>query len=367
MKITGWRALLASGALMFGTAAFAEGEMQRSQQQGSTDAQSQQEGVGGSGSEGSSETWSEDGSLGSGTGGSGEVTHDDRPFEEPQQGSIEMESESVEGSQEGIGGSGQVGQQSQGEGNLSGQVVETKGDIVFLKLEQGAVVPVKVSEQTTANKDGKELRGQKALKKVKAGDQLSIQVEQKKNENHASTIEFSGEQQGQPQELEGRIASVQGNWINLDHQGALIPLKADNQTQFQSQGDKQIQRASELKEGDEIRASFEVKGNVNNARSIEVTSATGGSSDQGLEQQPAPAPSPSEDPATGGSSDQGLEQQPAPAPSPSEEPLPPSEDPATGGSSDQGFEEPVYEEPSTGGSFEEGTQDDPSQQGGQLP
>jgi hypothetical protein len=242
MKVHGWRALVAGGALAIGSAAWAAG--------GSGDKQKGAD-YGGD--------WTEESQ---GTGGSGQH-----------------------------GQKGQQAQQQQGEqgqqqtASLSGDVVEKRQDMVFLRLEQGAVLPIKVNQQTTAQapQGQKELRGQKTLKKVNVGDRLSVEVRSQGGENVAQSIEYD-EKTRQQQEIQGRIASVQGNWINLEHEGALVPLKTDQQTQFQSEGERQIKSARELRPGDEVRASFRAEGTINNAERIQLSGeGRGGAGEEGVE------------------------------------------------------------------------------------
>jgi hypothetical protein len=60
-------------------------------------------------------------------------------------------------------------------------------------------------------------------------------------------------------------------WI--DHQGAIVPLKIDRDTRFEGAA---VKDAKDLKEGQEIRASFMVKDRTDNvARTIALASTSG--------------------------------------------------------------------------------------------
>ncbi|HEX8702228.1 MAG TPA: hypothetical protein VF815_25575, partial [Myxococcaceae bacterium] len=62
-------------------------------------------------------------------------------------------------------------------------------------------------------------------------------------------------------------------WV--EHAGAIVPLKIDKQTQF---GDANIKRAQDFQEGDQIRASFEVRQTDNVATNIQKADSNLGGS-----------------------------------------------------------------------------------------
>lgn len=66
-------------------------------------------------------------------------------------------------------------------------------------------------------------------------------------------------------EITGRVVKSDRKMIWVEHAGAIVPLKVDKNTQF---ADPSLKRASDFKEGDEIRASFEVRKTDNVATSI---------------------------------------------------------------------------------------------------
>lgn len=73
-------------------------------------------------------------------------------------------------------------------------------------------------------------------------------------------------------EVTGKIVRAEPNTVWIDHMGAVIPLKIDSNTRFESAG---IARPKDLKEGQEIRASFRVQNNTTNvADSIWLEGAT---------------------------------------------------------------------------------------------
>lgn len=74
-------------------------------------------------------------------------------------------------------------------------------------------------------------------------------------------------------ELSGKVVKADSTKVFVqDAQGAVVPLDIDKSTQFT---DPMLKKAKDLKEGQEIRASFEVKETKNMAKSISL-SGTGG-------------------------------------------------------------------------------------------
>jgi hypothetical protein len=77
------------------------------------------------------------------------------------------------------------------------------------------------------------------------------------------------------QELTGRVVKADANTVWIEHMGAVIALKIDANTRFDSAS---IPRARDLKEGQEIRASFLISNHTDNlAKSISLSPASGGS------------------------------------------------------------------------------------------
>ncbi|MFB1481980.1 hypothetical protein [Corallococcus sp. RDP092CA] len=76
-------------------------------------------------------------------------------------------------------------------------------------------------------------------------------------------------------ELTGRVVKSESKkvYISSDN-GAVVPLDIDSKTQFT---DPSLKNAKSLKEGQEIRASFQVKDERNMATSISPSTGTGGS------------------------------------------------------------------------------------------
>jgi hypothetical protein len=103
--------------------------------------------------------------------------------------------------------------------------------------------------------------------------------------------------------LTGRVVKSEKKMVWLEHMGAIVPLKIDKNTQF---NDPSLKKATDIKEGDEIRASFEVRKTDNVATSIEksISEGTGGSGtevmspDSSINQPPGTLPA---DEGTGGS------------------------------------------------------------------
>lgn len=103
-------------------------------------------------------------------------------------------------------------------------------------------------------------------------------------------------EQAQAQEVTGTVVKAERHtvYIQSQGQGAVIPLKVDSKTKFESPG---VTRARDLKPGQEIRASFSVKDQTENrAESIQL-SGEGGSGSMGT-----PGTLPGSSP---GSTDQG--------------------------------------------------------------
>lgn len=130
----------------------------------------------------------------------------------------------------------------------------------------------------------------------------------------------AGQQAGQmQQDISGEIVKADKNSVFLkSDQGAVVQLKVQKDTQFsksspgsQQQGaQKEIKSARDLKEGQQVRASFEVKGTDNLAKSISLDEGIGGSGFE--EQQPLepsqdfePIPAPGTEGDIGGSGSEG--------------------------------------------------------------
>ncbi|KFE71801.1 hypothetical protein [Hyalangium minutum] len=73
-------------------------------------------------------------------------------------------------------------------------------------------------------------------------------------------------------QITGRVVKSDKKMIWVEHAGAIVPLKVDKNTQFT---DPSLKRASDFKEGDEIRASFEVRKTDNVATSIQKNTDVG--------------------------------------------------------------------------------------------
>ncbi|MCE9666623.1 S1 domain-containing protein [Myxococcus stipitatus] len=94
---------------------------------------------------------------------------------------------------------------------------------------------------------------------------------------HGSSMGGSGSTMGQSsmgqKELNGKVVKTESSKVFVqDAQGAVVPLDIDRSTHFT---DPSLKKAKDLREGQEIRASFEVKETKNMAKSISL-SGTGG-------------------------------------------------------------------------------------------
>jgi len=104
-------------------------------------------------------------------------------------------------------------------------------------------------------------------------------------------------------ELSGKVVKAESSKVFVqDAQGAVVTLDIDKSTTFT---DPTLKKAKDLKEGQEIRASFEVKETKNMAKSISL-SGTGGAGtdvmtpDPSINEGTLDTP-PVDDPGTGGS------------------------------------------------------------------
>jgi hypothetical protein len=93
-------------------------------------------------------------------------------------------------------------------------------------------------------------------------------------------------------ELTGRVVRADNNMVWIDHLGAVVPLKIENNTKFESAG---VTRAKDLKEGQEIRANFTVKDKTTNVATtiwLEGATSTGktGASDMDMQHRTTTTP-----------------------------------------------------------------------------
>jgi hypothetical protein len=105
---------------------------------------------------------------------------------------------------------------------------------------------------------------------------------------HSSTMTGSNE-------LTGKVVKSESKKVYVSSSsGAVVPLDIDSKTQFT---DPSLKNAKSLKEGQEIRASFQVKDEKNMATSISLNAGTGGSGSDVM----SPDPSINDSSNTGGS------------------------------------------------------------------
>jgi hypothetical protein len=107
-----------------------------------------------------------------------------------------------------------------------------------------------------------------------------------------STSEAGMQHQLSKNELTGKVVRVDNNMVWIDHLGAVVPLKIENNTKFESAG---VTRAKDLKEGQEIRANFTVKDKTTNVATtiwLEGATSTGktGSSDMDMQRRTTTTP-----------------------------------------------------------------------------
>jgi hypothetical protein len=116
------------------------------------------------------------------------------------------------------------------------------------------------------------------------------------------------------QELTGKVVKAERNTLYLEHMGAIVPLQVQRDTKFEGE----FTRLRDVKEGQEIRASFEVKNQTKNVL-------------KSVRSEPSFEPEPMQQPGTGGT---GMPPEPYPG-TPGTQPEP---FPGTGGSGE--FNEP---------------------------
>jgi hypothetical protein len=73
-------------------------------------------------------------------------------------------------------------------------------------------------------------------------------------------------------QLSGTVVKADDKNVYLEHMGAVIPLKVDENTRFTGEG---VKSSRDLTEGQEVRASFTVKGTDNVADRITAERASG--------------------------------------------------------------------------------------------
>ena len=92
-----------------------------------------------------------------------------------------------------------------------------------------------------------------------------------------------GQMQGQmamtgEKQITGTVVKSSKDLLHLRTDNGIIPLKIDKDTQF---ADPNLKKAKDLKEGQQVRASFDIKGTDNQAKSISLDVSTGGSGLEG--------------------------------------------------------------------------------------
>jgi hypothetical protein len=94
------------------------------------------------------------------------------------------------------------------------------------------------------------------------------------------------------QSMEGRVLKADKTMITIEHMGTAIPLMVSSSTSFQG-----VKSVKEIKEGQQVRASFDLKKDKNELKSVEVLSGTGGT---GATDMGTPPPSGKNKSNTGG-------------------------------------------------------------------
>ena len=98
--------------------------------------------------------------------------------------------------------------------------------------------------------------------------------------------QMAGAQQVGEKQVTGTVVKSSSTLLHLRTDNGIIPLKVGRDTKFE---DPSVKRAKDLKEGQQIRASFDIKGTDNVVKSISLDTNMGGSgldTDTGINQQP---------------------------------------------------------------------------------
>ncbi|MBJ6763097.1 RNA-binding protein [Myxococcaceae bacterium JPH2] len=164
-------------------------------------------------------------------------------------------------------------------------------------LAQGDSASQDARQQTSgAAQGGSGAAGSDSMQGASGTSSSSGSMDQGGSGSAGSASSMTRDSMGQ-QELTGKVVKANSKMVWVDHMGAVVPLEVDSKTQFT---DPSLKAAKNLKEGQEIRASFEVKDTKNVAKSIAPSSApstgTGGSSTP-----EGTSPDSSVHPGTGGS------------------------------------------------------------------
>jgi hypothetical protein len=123
--------------------------------------------------------------------------------------------------------------------------------------------------------------------------------------NQGTQAQQGSTQQLGANEIAGRVVKSSKKMLWVEHAGVIVPLTINKDTQF---ADPSIKRVQDLKAGDEIRASYEVKQTDNIATNIQKSDkAMGGSGTDVMKPDPLINPDPNSlppsplDNGTGGS------------------------------------------------------------------
>jgi len=105
-------------------------------------------------------------------------------------------------------------------------------------------------------------------------------------QGQTSDSQMAGAQQMGEKQVTGTVVKSSSTLLHLRTDNGIIPLKVGRDTKFE---DPTVKRAKDLKEGQQVRASFDIKGTDNVVKSISLDTNMGGSgldTDTGINQQP---------------------------------------------------------------------------------
>lgn len=95
----------------------------------------------------------------------------------------------------------------------------------------------------------------------------------------------AGQMEEMKHELTGTVVQADQKTVYVEYMGAIVPLKIESSTKFM---DPQLQRARDLKPGQEIRASFKVEKKTDNvAETISLEKGMGGTGEPSEPTQPS--------------------------------------------------------------------------------
>lgn len=112
-----------------------------------------------------------------------------------------------------------------------------------------------------------------AVLSLAAGAQATSQQEEDINQGGSGSSSgsmggsgsYGGSMGMNQQQVQGKVLKADNKSITIEHMGAALPLSVQSSTSFQG-----VKSVKDIKEGQQVRANFELKGTQNQLTSIEV-------------------------------------------------------------------------------------------------